>query len=331
MNKLKSILPLSIVILLIFQSLQLNSWGFFGHIRINHMAVYTLPPEMIGFYKRYIDYISENAINPDKRRYATAGEAPKHYIDIDHYGNDTLDPFDAVPERWNDAVEKYSEDTLQAYGIVPWHISRMTYYLEKAFKEGNVNRILYLSSDLGHYVADSHVPLHTTENYNGQMTNQRGIHGFWESRIPELTAQNFDYFVGRAEFIKSPLRKAWETVKASHAAVDSVLLFERELNDRFPSDQKYTYENRGASVMKQYSEAYAIEYSLMMDDMVEKRMRLAIITVGSMWYTAWVNAGQPDLDKLLLSTKELEELEKEEIELEKQFEDNSIKGREHDE
>ena len=33
--------------------------------------------------------------------------------------------------------------------------------------------------------------------------------------------------------------------------------------------------------------------------MVERRMRAAIISVGSIWYTAWVDAGQPDLNSLL--------------------------------
>ena len=317
-------------VLLVFPIQTLNSWGFFGHIRINKMAVFTLPPEMIGFYKRYIDYISEHAVDPDKRRYASAVEAPRHYIDIDHYGNDSIDPFEAVPKRWNDAVAKYSEDTLQAYGIVPWHINRMVYRLTDAFKEKNTERILYLSADLGHYIGDAHVPLHTTKNYNGQMTGQRGIHGFWESRIPELTADEYDYFVGRAVFVKSALDLAWETVKASHAGVDSVLSFERELNSRFPTDQKYTYENRGASIMKQYSTNYSMEYNRMLDGMVERRMRKAVIAVGSLWYTAWVNAGEPDLDELLLSERDIAQMEKEAKELEEQFQGKTIKGREHD-
>ena len=32
--------------------------------------------------------------------------------------------------------------------------------------------------------------------------------------------------------------------------------------------------------------------------MIERRMREAIIAVGSIWYTAWVDAGQPDLSSL---------------------------------
>ncbi|CAN5129343.1 hypothetical protein BH09BAC5_BH09BAC5_22680 [soil metagenome] len=36
----------------------------------------------------------------------------------------------------------------------------------------------------------------------------------------------------------------------------------------------------------------------MLNGMVERRMRASIIMFGSLWYTAWVNAGQPDLSKI---------------------------------
>lgn len=50
-----------------------QAWGFYGHRRINRMAVFTLPPAMFGFYKRHIDYITDHATDPDSRRYAVAG------------------------------------------------------------------------------------------------------------------------------------------------------------------------------------------------------------------------------------------------------------------
>ncbi len=270
------------------------SWGFFAHKKINRMAVFTLPEGMIGFYKQHIDYITEHAVDPDKRRYANADEAPRHFIDMDRYGKYA---FDSVPHKWNDAVKKYSEDTLNSNGIVPWWIDKMMYRLTQAFRAENMDLILHYSADLGHYIGDSHVPLHTTSNYNGLATNQKGIHGFWESRIPELKSEGYDYWVGKAKYIDKPIEKAWNTVKASNAALDSVLLFEADLNSRFPQDKKYSFENRGASLMKVYSVEYTNAYNTMLNGMVERRMRAAIITVGSMWYTAWVNAGKPNLDK----------------------------------
>jgi hypothetical protein len=271
------------------------SWGFYAHKRINRMAVFTLPPEMITFYKRHIDYLTEHAVDPDRRRYAVEEEGPRHFIDCDRYGEH---PFDSIPKFWKKAVEKYTEDTLMVHGIVPWWIEKMTYRLTEAFRHEKLDLILRYSADIGHYISDAHVPLHTTRNYNGQFTNQKGIHAFWESRIPELFAEKYDYFVGRARYIEKPLDFAWKIVQTSFAAKDSVLLFEAELNSRFPSDKKYTFENRGNTMMKVYSQEYADAYDRMLNGMVERRMKESIHAIGSYWYTAWVNAGQPDLGRL---------------------------------
>lgn len=103
--------------------------------------------------------------------------------------------------------------------------------------------------------------------------------------------------MGRAKYIDKPIEKAWAVVKASHAAVDSVLIYERELNAIYSQDKKYSYENRGATLMKVYSKEYTEDYDKLLNGMVEHRMREAIITVGSLWYTARVNAGKPDLSR----------------------------------
>lgn len=319
-----------LVLVYFFSNFQnIYSWGFFGHKRINRMAVFTLPPEMITFYKYHIEYITENAVNPDKRRYAVDGEAPRHYIDIDVYAPEGANPFDSVPRNWYDAVAKYTEDTLQAYGIVPWHIDVMVKRLTQAFKDKDLDRILFLSADLGHYVGDSHVPLHTTVNYNGHLTNQRGIHAFWESRVPELNADDYDYFVGRAKYISKPLDYAWETVEESHWQKDSVLKFEKELSEEFSPDQKYVFETRGTVTMKQYSQPFSDAYDKKLNGMVERKLRKSIIAVGSFWYTAWVDAGQPDLTSLL-NQKISEKFKKEIEELNKKYEAGKIHGRDHE-
>jgi len=302
-------------------------WGFWAHKRINRIAVFTLPNEMFGFYKHHIEYITANAVNPDKRRYSVADEAPRHYIDIDHYG---VYPFDSFPRRWEDAVAKYSEDTLLAYGIVPWQVQRMTWWLTDAFKAREGAKILRLSTELGHYIADAHVPLHTTENYNGQLTNQVGIHGFWESRIPELFGEDYDYFTGKARYIEHPLERIWEVVLESHRLVDSVLSLEKNLRAEFPPDQIYSYEQRGNSTVRVYSVDYTKEYDRRMNDMVERRLRESVIDIGSFWFTAWVNAGQPDLDELINPILE-DELKKETESMEKDssFTNKKAHGREH--
>lgn len=277
-------------------------WGFYAHQKINRLAVYTLPAELFGFYKLNIDYITENAVNPDKRRYAVEGEAPRHYIDLDVYSEEIQDDLSRL--SWTEAVEKYSEDTLMAYGTVPWQIIRMKYQLTEAFRKKDLKNILRLSAEAGHYIADAHVPLHTTQNYNGQLTNQIGIHGFWESRLPELFSEDYQFWVGKAAYIENIESRAWEVVKSSHAALDSVLSFEYELSSKTPEDKKFTIEERNSQTIRNYSREFSSKYHQMLNHQVERRMQASVKTIGDFWYTCWIDAGQPDLrseGKVILS------------------------------
>ncbi len=324
MRTSKRLIVLFILLLMIWKPLQVQSWGFWGHQRINRIAVFTLPPGMIAFYKENIEYITKNAVNPDMRRYSDPAEAPRHYIDMDLYG-----PVDEIPHHWKDAVAKYTEDSLNRNGIVPWYANLMFYKLVDAFKAKRKKSILRISTELGHYIADASVPLHCTSNYNGHQTNQVGIHAFWESRIPELYGDSYDYFVGKANYVDNPQEQLWKIVYTSASEVDSVLNFEKILSQSFPSDKKYSFTQKGINTVRAYSPEYAKAYEQMLNGMVERKMRSAIISVGSFWYTAWVNAGKPDLSQLKddpLTTEEQKELE----EMNKMWNERKSLGREHD-
>ncbi len=394
-----------------------NPWGFYGHRRLNRLAVFTLPPELIGFFKKHIEFVTEHAVDPDKRRYATRHEAVRHYIDIDHWG---VYPFPDVPRKWPDALARYLEtfaieedgdtiplwhyedaiwssdslywttqfedddpvltigtarqnltqlvrhmvlpqyyedewviepdtfgvllelelpddieeiraiDHFSEYGIVPYHLKQMQERLTQAFREEQLDRVLRLSAEMGHYIGDAHVPLHTTENYNGQLTNQVGIHGFWESRIPELfEAEEYDSFVGKASYIEDPETYYWDVVLTSHQLVDSVLLIEKRLSETYPSDQQFCFDERLGQTVRIQCREYAKAYQDAMGGMVEKRWRATIQAIGSSWYTAWIDAGQPDLKVLKEKKKSTREL-KEEEKLEAAYQSGLPKGRKHE-
>jgi hypothetical protein len=288
------------------------SWGFFAHYRINRLAVFTLPKGMAGYYKANIEFITEHSVSADKRRYVDSNEAPRHYLDADHYGKR---PFSHIPQNWDDAVHKYTADTLDKYGTVPWAIQYNYYRLVKAFKAHDDTAILKASADLGHYVADAHVPLHLTLNYNGQLTNQTGIHALWESRIPELFGDHWNYYVGKARYIDDPLKEAFRICSSSFVEVDSVLRFERILSRPFPPDKKYAMVKHSGKMVQDYSEAYALAYQKMLNSMVQRRIRASILSVGSFWFSAWVDAGQPDLNRLIavpLTIAQKKEIQQEE-------------------
>ncbi len=289
------------------------SWGFYSHRVINRHAIFCLPPEMIGFYKKHIEFLTEHSIDPDKISRVDPDEAPRHYIDLEYFGNP-----DEIPLYWKDAVKKYTEDSLKSYGVLPWHISKMLFRLTEAFRDEDPFRILLLSARTGHYVADATMPLHTTKYYNGRRPDQRGIHAFWETRIPELIAADFNFFVGKATYIENGQKKAWELVKQTHAQVDTVYYVYDSLMTIFKPDQVYVFDTRGVSTSKNYSREFVDAFETATKHQIERNMKAAVFWVASFWYTAWVDAGQPDLNKLL-DKDVLKQMKDEKKEIEKMW------------
>jgi hypothetical protein len=74
---------------------------------------------------------------------------------------------------------------------------------------------------------------------------------------------------------------------------------------------------------------FAAAYQESLNGMIERRLRAAIHAVSSAWYTAWVDAGEPDLS--VIGKPELsEEDRKEAEELRKTFDQGRILGRAED-
>lgn len=293
---LRSIALLSICILF-------SSWGFYAHKKINETAVFLLPSELSAFYKKNIKAITEKAIDPDKRCYIDSLEPNRHYIDL----NEIDENIDSIPIHWTKAKEKYSERKLLAQGIIPWQIWRTYQNLVKAFSAKDIDKIIRYSADLGHYIADAHVPLHTTSNYNGQQTNQIGIHAFWETRLPEMFASQYRLVIGPSVYIDDPLEEAWKIVKSSNQLVDSVLTIEKKLSQTFNESEIKSYIERNNQLVLTYSDNYATAYHNALNGMVERRFKSSVQMVSSMWYSAWVDAGQPNLNKISHSTTEDED------------------------
>jgi hypothetical protein len=297
-----------------------NSWGFTAHKSINYAAIFILPNEMFGFYKKHILYLEANAVKPDMRRYIDPEEGPRHFLDVDFYEDEI--PLDTIPHHWDSAVKTYGLDTLKAHGIVPWHIVLLKYSLTKAFSTHNYQSILRISADLGHYISDLHVPLHSTENYNGQMTDQKGIHGLWESRLVELNLEDYDLFVEKATYLNNVSTVVWRILEESYGAKDSVLNFEKELTLGHSEKWKYTFEERKNQIVKTYSKPFSKSYHNSLNHMVERRLRASIHMVASVWMTAWIDAGQPIL------TGNTPIFEEEGMALDSVWKDGEIIGRE---
>ena len=278
-----------ILVLACFSFSVANLWGFYSHRKITKMAIYTLPEEMMLFYKQNSSSIIEKSVSADRRRYVIEAEGPRHYIDLDDYAN-----LDSIPKYWYNAIDKYGEETMTNRGIVPWHAYFTFKQLTKAFSESDFQKIITKSSDLAHYLADANVPLHTTSNYNGQETGQTGIHGFWETRLPELFSDDYDYLVGKAEYLEDPQEVIWRHIMQANQLVDSVFLVETLVTHSIGESKKFAFEDKGKRSVKVYSVKYSKAYHDAMPA-IELQMQRSIKLIGNMWFTAWVDAGQPDL------------------------------------
>ena len=149
------------------------------------------------------------------------------------------------------------------------------------------------------------MPLYTTSNYNGQKTNQRGIHRLWESSLPELFDQQYDLFVGKVEYIENVNDAAWNAVANAHLALDSVLIFEAQISQEFSPTKKYSFEVRGNQTVKVYSYEFSEAYHQRLQGMVERKMRASIKLIADLWFTCWVDGGQPTLNKLILEDNKI--------------------------
>ncbi|MEP6596355.1 MAG: zinc dependent phospholipase C family protein, partial [Ginsengibacter sp.] len=257
--------------------------------------------EMRTFFYNHIDFITEESVVPDIRKYTINDkmEFARHYIDIEDFDIAVED----FPKTMKEAIVKFDSAFLQKNGMLPWYIQTITDKLTKSFKNKNKTEILFLAADLGHYIADAHMPLHTSSNHDGQVTNQKGIHSFWESQLPELFGDTYNFYIGKARFINNITDETWRIIKHSNQLADTLLLTEKKVHESFPKEKIYKTDSNKNILKNQYSQPvhtveYAKKYHSALKGMVENQMRSAIMATANYWYTAWVNAGKPDLTSL---------------------------------
>jgi hypothetical protein len=278
-----------------------HAWGFFGHRVITQIAIYELPSSMQAFYFRHMPAIVRQSTAPDERRSKDPQEATRHFIDMDHFSEEK--PFSKVPRAYDAAADKFSADTLRKYGTVPWTVIETKNKLVSAFSERDTAAIVMYSAELAHYVEDAFVPLHTTVNYDGQLTNQTGLHGLWESQLPERFINTYRFDVVPATNLKDPLDAIWGVIQQSYGFLTATFDLESTASKSFTPQTKYTYSHRFGKTQRRYSDAFADAYNKLVAGQVDFRMRTAAPMVASFWLTAWQEAGRPDLGQLMAPSK----------------------------
>ena len=297
MNKAK--LKFILTIILIFSTAgAIFGWGAWAHKHISRAAVFALPSGMITFYYNHIDFLTEGAVVPDLRRALLNDrtESSKHYIDIEDYSGV---PIDSFPATLTEAYTKFDSASIYKNGWLPWYIQNLEDKLTEAFKKHNKSEIIFLSAEISHYLADAHMPLHTSANYDGQKTDQRGIHALWESKLPPLFGDAYNFNTPAAKFITDIPGETWKIIRQSHGLVNNLLQTEKNLRTNYDTAKLYQKDTQGNYILfynrPVFSDDYATSFHQALNGMVEQQLRLSIEDIANFWYTAWVNAGRPNI------------------------------------
>ncbi len=272
------ILLLSIIILV---SQSAFPWGDKGHKLISKMSVDFLPPEMKAF-KAWREYLEEHAPDPDYRKKTDKTEGPKHFIDIDYYkeflNGDMIENEDSL-------ISEYGEKEVIHQGILPWATLQTFENLTKAFKEKNKELALLYAADLGHYVADGHQPMHTTVNYNGQLTDQKGVHARYEVKMIDAHLNELEnsFMPVPASYVQNPLKFIFNYITDANSVCD--VLF-----------------NADSLAFKQTNSRRSTKYYDLMwfrtRYITEIQFNNSAKAIAALIYTAWVNGGRPDFNDM---------------------------------
>ncbi|MCH5596991.1 zinc dependent phospholipase C family protein [Niabella ginsengisoli] len=287
----------SLFTVLILAIILCSSWGFLVHRTIAQLAIYELPKPMQAFFFTNKDSLVYGAPRPDLRRTKDESEGSKHYMDMEAFGSDA---FEVVPHDFKPAVEKYTLDTLQKYGTLPYVVIEYLDKLTEAFRSKSADSIVFYAADLSHYVADAHVPLHTSINYDGQLTGQNGIHDLWETTVPEVEIMNYHLSSRhKAKYLQSPSDEIWKIIEHTFSLLPEMFEKEKEVSKNFTDATKYRWEVRWGKNRRFYTSEFAKQYSKALQSSINDQLIASSDALADFWYTAWVNAGKPDLNKLL--------------------------------
>ena len=266
------------LVLLVAISTQLFSWGGLGHEVITRLAIDGLPEEM-GFIKAKKEYLCEHSADADKRKDDDPTEEYKHYIDIDYY--DEFNVGEMITDKTK-LIKIYGEDIVDKMGILPWNTVEVLNNLTIAMRQNNKADILFYAADLAHYVGDAHQPQHNILNYDGKMTDQRGIHGRYEIDILDANLEELQANISPIELthVKKPLQFVFDYCTQSNGFAGLIEL--ADLHALKYSDGEY-------------NEKYFDVFWFRTKFMTFHQFSNAAEDFASMYYTAWINAGKPEI------------------------------------
>ena len=266
--KTRTVLPIIFVLAFFFLG-----WGNVGHKIINYSTILSALPEM-EFFEIWADSLEAHASDADARKSWDPDEAPKHYIDIDNYPE--FIATGTIPQDFDSLVAIHGLSFVLDQGILPWAILKTADSLKTSFEINDMRKAMLLAADLGHYIGDSHMPLHITRNYNGQYTNQTGVHSRYESNLINTFQSQIVYDGDSLQYIDNLSDFVFNMIYDNYQYVDSVLYADSVANAFAGNHTSTTYYNKFWEIAK--------NFTIRLFQKASYRLTCVI-------YTQWINSG----------------------------------------
>lgn len=261
-----------------------DAWGFAGHRLIMARAIDLLPAPLKPFFETLRDEVVVRAVDPDLWRSVGWEDDPNHFVD---FGMPEFGPFPfaGLPRERDRALEKFGVRVMDRAGYLPWREAEMFGNLRRAF-EGFKNQAPYAVTDVvlfapvaSHYIQDAHQPFHGSNNYDGQLTGNHGIHARFERDLLERFQSRLVLRPAPPTAIVNPRDFAFDTLLVSYQAVDPIL----------------KADTAAAAGKEFYDDDYYEKFFAAVKPIVETRLSDAITATAGVIIGAWEAAGRPAL------------------------------------
>jgi hypothetical protein len=264
----------------------LSSWGYTGHYKITDQSLKSVSDKIKGF-DTWIPFIASHSSDPDFRKSWIKTEEPKHYIDIDNYPE--FSTSGKINSNLDSLTKLHGEPFIIEQGTLPWATLAAFDSLQYYFILKDWYHAKLWAADLCHYVGDGHMPLHVTRNYDGQESGNKGIHSRYESKMILAYSDKISGVIKQAEYIKDVNAFIFDYLYQSNRLCDSVFMADNLARQLAGSTESPVYlsalwENTSEMTINQFNDA--------------------TFALGSLIYTAWVQAGSPKLNTTGTNTKE---------------------------
>jgi len=263
-----TLLRLALSLLIAFVPASSFAWSDAVYRLVLRKAMDTLPKAQKKYFESHRYEMpslipdEDPPVRPDGRRFA-----------LDALGSY---PFTNIPQ--DEAALKANADPA-AVGRLPFLLLEAHERLVEAFRSGDKVRILNEADAVGILAADLNNPLALSENFDGQETEQPGLSQRFTFQLAESMERKLKLNPEAARLLDNPRDYVFGTMVRSHVWVDNIL---------YADDLAH----RGKSA---YGGSYFEAFELRAGQLLSEILSNAAADVGSFWYTAWTEAGRPEL------------------------------------